>query len=170
MIKKLTICLMVLLLLVTAACGERKSFSADITCKQILDAATSVGEQHLNVTQIFYDTQTLDPYKMSIWADGAYKECEEFDLLDDYALCYSNDNTTYEISVLKAKDEADVQKIKEVLERRKQTLSGGDKAAYDPDFNKLLKDSRILTEENFVILLITSYNDAAITAIENLKE
>ena len=106
---------------------------------------------------------------MSIWADGVFDKCSEFELLEDYAICYSSDNTMFEISVLKAKSEDDAEKIVEVFERRKQTLKGGEKAAYDPDFNNLMNNSEILKMGEYVALLITSENASAIKAIENLQ-
>lgn len=170
-IKKLIICVFCICLLLITACGQAKEFPHDITCEQILDAAKqAVGT--LPSSEKFYtaDTELLDTYAMSLWADGVYQECEEFSLLADYSLYYSADNSTFEISVLKAKTDDDTEKLVSVLERRKATLSAGDKAAYDPDFNNLIGDSRILTEGEFVILLITPDNDAIITAIENLKQ
>lgn len=170
MLKKLTLCLMTILLLFTAACGKSKSFPTDITCEQILDAAIATAEKPQNATLYSANESQLDAYTMSLWADGIYRECAEFELLADYAVYYSSDNTTYEISVLKAENKTDAEKLATVLERRKETLRGGDKAAYDPDFDRLINDSRIITESEFIILLITPNNEAAITAIENLKQ
>lgn len=168
-LKNLIICCVCIGLLLITACGDTKTFPQDITCEQILNAATAV-ESYDNIRTYIKDKVDLDAFFMSMWSDGIFEECKEFDLLSDYAICYSNDNTTYEISVLKAKSKDDVQRLVSLLERRKETLSGGDKAAYDPDFDKLMGDSRILTEGEFVILLITPDNDAAVTAIENLKQ
>lgn len=170
-IKKLIVCVVCVCLFLLAACGDAKAFPQDITCDQILDAAKqAVGTLPSSEKVYTADTEPLDSYKMSLWADGAYKECEEFSLVSDYALYYSADNSTFEISVLKAKTESDTEKLISVFERRKQTLSIGDKAAYDPDFNKLMDNSKILTEGEFVILLLTPDNDAVAAAIENLKQ
>lgn len=168
-IKKLIVWLVCVCLFVLAACGDIKAFPRDITCEQILNAAVAV-ESYDNTRTYIKDKVDLDSFFMSMWSDGIFAECAEFELLSDYAICYSNDNTTYEISVLKAKSKDDVQKLVSLLERRKQTLLEGDKAAYDPDFNKLMDDSKILTEGEFVILLLTSDNDAVAAAIENLKQ
>lgn len=130
----------------------------------------AVGSQPESNTTYMQKMQALDAYTMSLWADGAYTECDEFGLLDEYHIFYSADNSTYEVSVLKAKSDSDILKLESVLERRKQTLSQGDKAEYDPNFKKLMNDSEIKTEGKFVILLITPDNDAAIKAIEDLKQ
>lgn len=167
--KKAIIFLLSVLLVVCVACGESKAFPADIKCEQILNAATAV-VSYENTTTYIKDKNDLDTYDMAMWVDGIFEECSEFDLISDYAICYSTDNTTYEISVLKAKSKDDVQKLIEVLERRKQTLQGGVKAAYDPDFEKLMQNSKIISEDKFVILLITADNTAALTEIEKLKQ
>lgn len=170
-LKTSIICIMALCLLAVTACGNTKAFSADIDCEDILNAAKSaVGSTPENEMLYLENENKLDTYTMSLWADGAYKECEEFHLLADYAMYYSSDNNTYEISVLRAADRKDVEILSSLLARRKETLSVGDKAAYDPNFKSLIEDSRILTEGEFAILLITPNNDAAETAIENLKQ
>lgn len=170
-IKKSIMCIIGICLCLLAACGEAKAFPQDITSEQILSTAKQA-VSNLPSSEKSYTSngETLDTYTMSLWADGAYTECEEFSLLSDYALYYSADNSTFEISVLKAENEWDTEKLTSVFERRKQTLSEGDKAAYDPNFKKLLADSEIVVEGNFIILLITDNNQAIITAINNLKE
>ncbi|MBR5472667.1 MAG: DUF4358 domain-containing protein [Clostridia bacterium] len=167
--KILTACYICVVLLLICACGNTKQFSKNVTCEMILNAATDV-ESHDNTQTYIKNKNELDSFYMSLWSDGLFKECEEFDLIDDYAICYSNDNTTYEISVLKAKTNNDAQQLKSLLERRKQTLSEGDKAEYDPNFNLRMDDAKILVEGDFVILLITPDNTAVLDAIEKLKE
>ena len=169
-IKSVMLLMLCAALLVVSACGM-KSFPKDTTAKQITDAIKeSVGNPPQSI--IFYgeNGKTLNEIEMSLWADGQYVKCEEFSLIEDYSLVYSGDNTTYEISVIKVKEDADPQKIVEVFERRKLTLSNGDKAAYDPDFKNLIDNSRIIIEGKFVILLITPNNDAAIKTIKELKK
>lgn len=170
-IKFLTLFVLCASFLLFTACGNNKSFSSDITAEQILNAAKSAVNTLPSSEKLYInDSQSLDTYKMSLWADGTFEECNEFSLVSDYALYLSADNNTFEISVLKAKSKADVEKLVSVFERRKQTLSQGDKAAYDPDFKMLMQNSQILIEGDFVILLITPDNQAIITAIENLKQ
>ena len=165
-IKALIVCCVCLVLL--TACNS-KSFSENTTCKQILSAA--IAENGYDNTKTYIKGETeLDSFSMSLWSDGTFSECEEYDLLADYAICYSADNGTYEISVLKAKNSADTEKLVSLFERRKENLSSGDRAAYDPDFKSLMSDARILTEGDFVILLITPDNDACVAAIDNLKQ
>ena len=167
-IRSIITCLLCFLLL--TACGSKKALPNNITAKNLVDAIVkSAEEPQVNV---FYtkEKDPLDAYTMSLWVDGAYQECEEYDLIDDYAVFYSADNSTYEISVLKAKNDADIQKITSVFERRKQTLASGDKAEYDPDFEKIMDSSKIIIEGRFVILIITSDTTSAVNAIENLKQ
>lgn len=168
---KLIVCLFCICFLALSACSNTKSLPQDITSEQILNAAKqAVG--NLPSSEKFYtsDENVIDAYKMSLWADGTYEECTEYYCVSDYAIYYSADNSTFEISVLKANTKDNAKKLVSLFERRKATLSAGDKAAYDPNFKILMEDSRILVEDNFVILLITSDNVAAIKAIDNLKQ
>ncbi len=167
--KKIIAIFVCALMLFGVACGESKSFPDGITCEQILNAAIAV--EYYDNTQNYINGKTdFNANLMSMWSDGVFNECEEFNLLDDYAICYSNDNTTYEISVLKAKSKDDASKLESLLERRKKTLEGGTQAAYDPNFKKIMQDAKIITDGDFVILLITNDNDAAIDATERLKQ
>ena len=168
---KLIVCLFCICFLALSACGNTKSLPQDITSEQILNAAKqAVGNLPSSEKIYTSDENVIDAYKMSLWADGTYEECTEYYCVSDYAIYYSADNSTFEISVLKANTKDNAKKLVSLFERRKATLSAGDKAAYDPNFKILMKDSRILVEDNFVILLITSDNVAAIKAIENLKQ
>ncbi len=155
-------------LLFCVACGEGKGFPANTTCEQILNAATAV-ESYDNTKNYINGKTDFNSNVMSMWSDGVFDECEEFDLLADYAICYSNDNTTYEISVLKAKSKDDVSKLESLFERRKRTLEGGTQAAYDPNFKKIIQDAQIIIDGDFVIFLLTNNNDAIIETIEKLK-
>ena len=166
--KKAILFLMALMMLFCIACGESSGFSDDTTCEQIFNTASEI-EAYDNTEIYIKNKSNIDTYAMSIWSDGVFQESEELDLLSDYAICYSKDNTTYEISVLKAKNTDDVSKIELLLKRRKDTLEGGTKAAYDPNFKKLMQDSKIITEGEYVILLITNDNSAVIEAINKLK-
>ena len=168
-LQRIIICTLCFLLL--TACGNTKSLPSDLSAKEIADAIVQQeGNSPTANTYYLKDGNALNAYTMSLWVDGAYQECTEFDLLDDYAVFYSADNSTYEVAVLKAKVQDDVSKLTEVLDRRKQTLSQGDKAEYDPNFDKLMSDSKVITSGNFVILLITPSNDVAIEAIDALKQ
>lgn len=170
MSKKLVIVFLSLLLLFTASCGNAKSLPANIPCEQILSAAKGAVTIPDAVSEYVKGQKDFDAYTLSLWADGAYTECAEYGLLADYAVFYSSDDTTFEISVLKAQSTDDADKLSKLFERRKKTLSSGSKAAYDPDFNKLIEDSKIIVDGQFVILLITPDNDAIISNIEKLKQ
>ena len=166
--RKLITILICATLLFCVACSESKEFTSDTTCEQILNAATAV-ESYDNTKNYIKGKTDFNANTMSMWSDGVFDECQEFNLLDDYAICYSNDNTTYEISVLKAKSKDDVSKLESLFERRKKTLEGGTQAAYDPNFKKIMQDAKIITDGDFVMLLLTNDNDAVIKAIEKLK-
>ena len=163
------VCIVCILLF--TACGNTKTLPSDLSAKEIADAIIQQeGNSPKANTYYLKDDNALNAYTMSLWVDGAYQECAEFDLLDDYAVFYSADNSTYEVAVLKASDQAGVSQLTKALERRKQTLSQGDKAEYDPNFNKLMSDSKIIASGDFVILIITPNNSTAVTAIDSFKK
>ncbi len=168
--KKFTLICVLLCFVLFCGCGQ-KTIPQDFTAKRVFVEITSTTEPYENTTDHIKGVgDTLDTFNMSLWADGDYAECEEFSLLDDYAISYSADNGTYEISVLKAKDNDGAQKLAAVLERRKATLSAGDRAAYDPNFEKLISDAEIITAGRFAILLITPENEKALDALNGLKQ
>ena len=109
-------------------------------------------------------------HTLSILADSTYEECAEYALLDGYAMYLCGGRQTFEIDVLKAKDEAGVQSLQALLERRMKTLSAGDKAMYDPDFQSMMDNAKLYTDGLFVILLITYDNSAAQSAVDALKQ
>ena len=168
MTKKIMVAFLVIALTFCVACGG-KALPETATCEQILTAATSA-QSYDNVKTYIKGKVELDSFFMSLWADGSFEECQEYDLISDYAICYSNDNKTFEIAVLKAEKANDAGRLQELLERRKQTLSQGDKAEYDPNFKKLMSNCKIITGEKFVMLLITEDNASVVNAIEDLKK
>ena len=170
MSKKIIICFLTALLLFVVSCGATKTLPADTSCEQILNTAKQAGTLPENTAEYVKGQKEFDAYTISLWADGSYTECAEYDMIADYAVFYSSDNTTYEISVLKAQNADNAEKLVNMLTRRQNTLCSGAKAEYDPNFNSLMKNSKIITEGQFVILLITSDNNAIITAIEGLKQ
>lgn len=168
MTKKIMVAFLVIALTFCVACGG-KALPETATCEQILTAATSA-QSYDNVKTYIKGKVELDSFFMSLWADGSFEECQEYSLISDYAICSSNDNKTFEIAILKAEKANDVGRLQDLLERRKQTLSLGDKAEYDPDFKNLMSDSKILTDGKFVILLITEDNTSVVKSIEDLKK
>lgn len=170
MSKKLFICVLTILLLFTVSCGEAKTLPQDTTCEQLLNAAKQVSTLPQNTAEYVKGQKEFDAYTMSLWADGSYSECAEYELLADYAVFYSSDNTTYEIAVLKAKSQDDTEKLTALFARRQKTLNGSAKAEYDPNFERLMKESKIITEGQFVIFLVTPDNDAIIASIQDLKQ
>lgn len=72
--------------------------------------------------------------------------------------------------MLKAGSEEGAEKLKGMLDRRIQTISGGDKAMYDPSFDSMIKNAQTYTDGLFAVLMITSDNSAARSAIDALKK
>ena len=94
------------------ACGDKKTFPEDVSCEDILNAAQSVGEVP-EAQNIYLKSQdNLDSYSMSLWVDGIFEESKELSKLKDYAIFLSAGVTTYEIAVLKAENEKDIEVFK----------------------------------------------------------
>ncbi len=167
--KKAIVLLMVLIMLFAVGCGE-KSFPDSLSCEEIVAAYQSVSEKPEYEKFYHKSENNLDTFSMSLWADGLFQECNELELLEDYAIYLGSGTDTYEVTVLKAKNEADTEKLVDLIERRKKTLENGDKGMYDQNFKTKMANSVLKTDGKFVIFLITDDNDAALKAAEKLKE
>ena len=168
-----TICVALALLLVIScfvSCGASKAIPENTSCETIMNAVRTVEDSSDNEKLYLKSEENLDALSMGLWADGLYEECEELELLSDYAIFLGAGVKTYEITVLKAKTKGDVASLVDLIERRKKTLELGDKGMYDPDFELRMSNSVVYKDGLFVMLLITEDNDAAIKAIEQLKE
>ncbi len=164
--------LLAAILLLSALCGcrEKNTFPENVTCEDIMKAVQSAGDVPEAEKVYLSGDNNLDATLMSLWADGLYEECSEFELISDYAIFLCAGTDTYEIAVLKARDEGGVSKLTKLIERRKETLAVGDKGAYDPKFDMRMENSVLYSDGLFVIFIVTDYNENAVEAIKNLKK
>lgn len=168
--KKVIAILMVILVLFAVSCTAENSFPDSLSCEEIVSTLQSVGEKPEYEKFYRKSQNNLDTLSMSLWADGLFEECAEFDLLEDYAIYLGAGTDTYEVTVLKAKKEKDVETLKALIERRKQTLANGDKGMYDTSFETKMANSVLKTDGRFVIFLISDDNDTALKATQKLME
>ncbi len=167
--KKFLCYVLIVLLVCLIACNNNSSFREGITCEDILTTIIDA-TKHPDADKIYKKTENnLDSNSFSLWVDGIFQESEEFEFISDYAIFVSAGTTTYEVAVLKTDSCNSVELIKELYERRKETLSLGDKGMYDPEFETRLSNSKIKIVGEFALLIITDDNDAALDAIEKLK-
>lgn len=167
--KKCIVWFLVAILFVLTACNDTSQFREDVTCKDIMNTAIDATNKPDADKIYLKDDNSFDAGTFSLWTDGLFGESEELSLISDYAVYISAGTTTYEVAVLKANESSDTDAIKSIVERRKETLSLGDKGMYDPMFKERMSNSKILTVGDFVILIITDDNDAVLKAFENLK-
>ncbi len=169
--KKISVFLSVLLTTVVLLCGCKTNLelSSNLTCEDILNAAVLATDAPEFEHKYIKSENNLDAFAMSLWSDGLYAESEDLVLLNDYAIYVAAGTTTYEVAVLKAKSPNDIEKLLSIVEKRKKTISQGDKGMYDPNFSIRIENSVIKADGNFVIFLLTDNNDAAIDAIDALK-
>ena len=168
--KKFAAILLVALMLFAVSCTDEKSLPDNLSCEEIVAELQSVGEKPEYEKFYRKSENNLDAFSMSLWADGSFRECDELELLEDYAIYLGAGTDTYEVTVLKAKEQQDLEKLENLIERRKQTLQNGDKGMYDPSFETKMSNAVVKTNGNFVIFLITDDNDAALKAIEKLAK
>ena len=168
--KKFVAILLAALMLFAVSCTAEKSLPDNLSCEEIVAELQSVGEKPEYEKYYQKSQNNLDNLSMSLWADGVFEECAEFKLLADYAIYLGAGTDTYEVTVLKAKEQQDLEKLENLIERRKQTLQNGDKGMYDPSFETKMSNAVVKTNGNFVIFLITDDNDAALKAIEKLMK
>lgn len=172
--KKTLSIFLVLTALLVSACGKPKAFADTVTSDEVLqaalDACENAPEAEHRYTNDSQKGEPIDSFTFSLIEDGIFEECPEFPLIKDYALYICNSKETFELQVLKAENEEAAEKLKALLDRRIETLSGGDKAMYDPSFAGMIQNAKTYTDGPFAILLITGDNTRALNAIEKLKQ
>ena len=140
-----------------------------IACERIMQAVLD-STTHPDSDEVYTASNgNLDAFTMSIWVGGIFSECAEFSLLRDYAIFVSAGTTTYEVAALKTDSAENAEKLVQLLERRKESIANGQKGMYDPYFESRMRNSKIITDGEYAILIITDDNDAAIKAINKLK-
>ena len=166
--KKFICLFLVALFTLLTACSSNsdKTFRNDVTCEDIMNAVLDATNPPESEEVYKKSSDNLDSNILSIWADGLYEECKEFNLLSDYAIYVSAGVITYEIAVFKTDSTDDIINL---FERRKENLGNGQKGMYDPMFETRMSSSKIETVGEFAVLLITDDNDSALDAIEKLK-
>ncbi|MCI8331301.1 MAG: DUF4358 domain-containing protein [Clostridiales bacterium] len=173
--KKLILLLcLIALLAMTAACGSQsKTFPSGVTSDDIVQAVLDADENTPQAEHRYANDseqrQEIDTFTLSLIEDGLFEECPEFALIKEYALYICNSKETFEVQVLKAANEENAEQLKALLDRRLETLSGGDKSMYDPSFAGMMQNAKTYTDGPFAILLITPDNTRAQEAIEKLK-
>lgn len=162
------------LLLSSCGGGADKAFPEALTCEEVMTAALNALDGEPEAESYYSsakdDAVKLDEFELSLLEDGLFEACPEYSEVKDYALYICNGKETFELQVLKAGSEEGAEKLKGMLDRRIQTISGGDKAMYDPSFDSMIKNAQTYTDGLFAVLMITSDNSAARSAIDALKK
>ncbi len=156
-------------LILLCGCNSNTAFPSNVKCEDILNAAVSVTNAPQFEHKYIKSENNLDAFSLSLWSDGLFTESDEFSLLDDYAIYVAAGTTTYEVAILKAKSDDNTERLLSLIEKRKLTISQGDKGMYDPDFKIRMDNSVLKVDGSFVIFLLTDNNDDAVAAVEELK-
>lgn len=157
------------ILLTFISCANKKVLPETLSCETILSGLKEEMEFPKAEKTYLKSENNFDAFSMSLWSDGAFKQSKEAELIDDYAVFLSAGAEAFEVAIIKFKT-PDEKAVEDLLERRKTTLSSGDKGAYDPDFELRMENAVIYNDGRFGILLITEDNSKALKAIEKLKQ
>lgn len=160
---------MALLLLFVSGCSAT-SIPDTLSCEEIVSAVHSSGAVPKFEKYYCKSQDNMDSFSMSLWADGLFSECEEYSLLEDYAIYLGAGTDTYEVTAIKGKTKEDVEALKGLIERRKNALAAGDKGMYDASFDAKMENSVTIVDGRYVIFLVTGDNDSAKASIDKLKE
>ena len=160
--------LTLLAVLSLASCGN-KTLSDTLNCDEILEAALESQDNPPEGLEIYKKSDgSLDSYKLSLFAYGKFEECADFELIDDCVFYTCGGTQSFEIDIIKAKDADSAIKSDELLAARLNTISEGDRAAYDPNFESMISSAVHFTSGRFAVLLITFDTPSAKDAILNL--
>ncbi len=164
----LLILLAVLTVFSLVSCGE-KTLPDTLNCDGILSAALESQDDPPEGLEIYKKSDgTLDAYKLSLFAYGKYEECADFELIDDCVLYTCGGTQSFEIDIIKAKDADSASKLDKLLTARLETISAGDRAAYDPNFESMISSAEHFVNGRFAVLLITFDTPSAKEAILKL--
>lgn len=168
--KKIICTLLVSLVFISSFIScKHATLPQDITCETILNKALSVGMNDDFDSEYLKSQDNFNSVLLSLWADGMFAESKDIEYISDYAIRIGSAGNTFEIAILKARDMESVDKVYSIIERRKQTISGGDNSLYDPNFSIRFDNMIIKSEGLFVIMLMTEDNESRLNKIDELK-
>lgn len=105
----------------------------------------------------------IDPERIGILINKIPGIVEEFDYLEDFALYVPAGLSIFEISVLKIKngEEDKTDAVKAVLEKRMNRVDRGELMNYAPGEIPIFENMKVMTANNYAILLATPDNEKA---------
>ena len=161
---------------VSAKLSESQSAVSDVPTDELLASAVAAyPSDEIPTLKYYRSSQTdenaddyLDPgYAGVLFYDEYGCDMPALDALDSYSMAVPDGRKAFEIDIMKAADEADVENIKAMLTERLARKDNGDLGTYAPEETPLVDGAEIFNVGKYVILASTSDNSIAKTAIEN---
>lgn len=147
----------------------------DITALAAADAILAVFDKDslpgfsLKLYGVFEDNENyLIEGLASTLFNGTTDPVEELEYADDYAFYIPKGALVFEVDVIKVRNEADIQAVEEMFKRRLALKDDGNVRLYNPEEVVLLEAGEVVTIGNYVVLLVTSDNEMAKEALNNI--
>ena len=147
------------------------------TAKQIVDAVIKEYSAGDLPSMIYYFSEAdedsenfLDLDMAGFIISGRFSEPPEFEYLKDFALNTPRGKNMFEVNVLRV-NQNDIQHlddVKKLLETRLKTKGNGDVLVYTPEDKPILDNAKVITIENYAILLATTDNSKAEAVINSM--
>jgi len=176
---KITFILSMLILLTACfavvSCGDESAKSIDDTAavNDILDDILAKFPDAPAGSNFYSDSADDSEYFDSIIGPTEYGDgfvLPELDATDSYAVFVPEAKSTFNIAVFKSKTDADTATIKTMLEAKVTAMQNNPQIkAYDDEkgtMQTMANNGKVYTAGKYVIMLITSDNDAAVNAAE----
>ncbi len=142
------------------------------TCEEILNAVAAAYPDIPKQKSLYIagagedDDHYIDPEYACYLYTGNYEELPDFSYFSDYAIRLPDGKSAFELHIVKAASESNVETVKNVLKQRIDRLNEGDIKLYDAEgFEKVIKNAEVYSDGAYVFLLITTGNEPAKTAI-----
>jgi len=158
---------------------EVSQTAKDYTSKEVADAVMAVFQpEELPASGLSYffsgadenSDNYVDPEKIGLLMTEKPSIVPEFDYLEDFALYVPSGQSIFEVSVLRVKkgEEAKIDAVKAVLEKRMSRVDRGELMNYAADEIPIFETMKVITVNNYVILLSTTDNVKAEKVINDM--
>lgn len=169
--KKVSILLvLVLILLSFTSCTEDSGVSAEELMREITSSYKNIPPCRAELRfGAEMESRSYLSHKLAgiIYYGKKSENVRELNLLSDFVIRLPDDQSAFEIHVLKVKNLSNREEVIELCQRRIKMLQKSEVYLYVPEaYEENIAGATVYTKGNFVILLITPDNQKAINAIE----
>lgn len=150
--------------------ATEREFEEGVTSREIIEKILEeFGEENMPAVEFLFSGADPDSYNfipergLGILMTGAFALPPEFEYIYDYALLISEGYHAFEISILRASQHHldNFEAVRELLVQRRRVIDGMNIEFYLAEEAWIVAASRIITIDNYAILLMTTDNDKA---------